>query len=113
MMRISTFGDNEALVHLDNGRSFGRHDFDDMSILAPIRQCCLFRYSTFNRLYSVYLKGLSKLMTESFNNGEKLKMLLIDEHLRALDRRLEIIFEQIDICIKTYKVHRVMIDDGL
>ncbi|CAF0959201.1 unnamed protein product [Adineta steineri] len=113
MMRISAFGINTALVHLDNGRSFGRYDADDLSILAPIRQCCFFRYSTFARLYRVYNKGLSKLVSDSLNTTELLQMILVNEHLIAIDRRLEILFSQIDICIKTYTVQGVMIDDGI
>lgn len=113
MMRIGDLGTNAALVHLDNGRSFGRYDFDDLSILTPIRQCCLFRYSTFARLYRVYRQGLSTLVSRSLKNGEILPQILVDEHLRALDRRLEILFAHLDTCIKTYTVKGVMIDDGI
>ncbi|CAF1261028.1 unnamed protein product [Rotaria sp. Silwood1] len=113
MMRISSFGDNTALLHLDNGRSFGRYDHDDLSILTPIRHCCLFRYSTFARLYRVYRQGLSTLLARSLENGEKLQKILVDEHLIAIDRRLEILFEHLDTCIKTYTVKGVMIDDGI
>jgi len=113
MMRIEEFGANSALIHLDNGRSFGRYNYDDLSILTPIRQCCLFRYSTFARLYRVYRQGLSTLVQRSLENGEKLRQILVDEHLRALDRRLEILFEHLDTCIKTHTVRGVMIDDGI
>lgn len=111
--RFGTFGDNTALIHLDNGRSFGRYDFDDLSILTPIRHCCLFRYSTFSRLYRVYRQGLSILLSRSLEQGEQLPKILIDEHLTAVDRRLEIIFEHLETCIKTYTVKRVMVDDGI
>lgn len=112
-MRIGSFGANTALIHLDNGRSFGRYDSDDLSILAPIRQCCLFRYSTFARLYRVYRQGLSTLLSRSLAAGEQLQRILIDEHLTAVDRRLEILFAHLDTCIKTYTVKGVMIDDGI
>ncbi|CAF2967910.1 unnamed protein product [Rotaria sp. Silwood2] len=113
MMRISSFGSNTALIHLDNGRSFGRYDYDDLSILTPIRHCCLFRYSTFARLYRVYRQGLSTLLSRSLENGEQLQKILVDEHLTAIDRRLEILFGHLDTCIKTYTVKGVMIDDGI
>ncbi|CAF0803825.1 unnamed protein product [Adineta ricciae] len=113
MMRISSFGINTALIHLDNGRSFGRYDTDDLSILAPIRQCCFFRYSTFMRLYNLYQKGLSKLLSTSLNIGENLPKILIEDYLVAVDRRLEILFAQIDSCFQTYTVKEVMIDDGI
>ena len=113
MMRISSFGANTGLVHLDNGRSFGRYDHDELSILTPIRQCCLFRYSTFARLYRVYRQGLSTLLLRSLENGEILRKVLVDEHLKAVDRRLEILFAHLDTCIKTYTVKGVMLDDGI
>jgi len=113
MMRISSFGANSALIHLDNGRSFGRHDFDDLSILSPIRQCCLFRYSTFARLYRVYRQGLSTLVSRSLKLGEKLPLILVDEHLKAIDRRLEILFAHLETCINKYTVKGVMMDDGI
>ena len=113
MMRINSFGRNTALVHLDNGRSFGRYDHDELSILAPIRQCCLFRYSTFARLYRVYRQGLSTLLSRSLETGEQLQKVLVDEHLIAVDRRLEILFEHLDTCIRTHTVKGVMIDDGI
>lgn len=113
MMRISSFGINTALVHLDNGRAFGRYDTDDLSILSPIRQCCFFRYTTFSRLYRVYRDGFSKLVAESLKKGEILETILVDEYLIALDRRLQILFATIDTCIKTYTAAGVMIDDGI
>jgi hypothetical protein len=113
MMRIRSFGANTALIHLDNGRGFGRYDHDELSILTPIRQCCLFRYSTFARLYRVYRQGLSTLLLRSLEKGEQLRKILVDEHLIAIDRRLEILFAHLDTCIRTYTVKGVMIDDGI
>ncbi|XP_037545373.1 extracellular serine/threonine protein kinase FAM20C-like [Nematolebias whitei] len=34
------FGNETFLLHLDNGRAFGRHSQDEPSILAPLTQCC-------------------------------------------------------------------------
>ncbi|XP_010021211.1 PREDICTED: extracellular serine/threonine protein kinase FAM20C-like, partial [Nestor notabilis] len=34
------FGNDTFLLHLDNGRGFGTHSRDELSILAPLRQCC-------------------------------------------------------------------------
>lgn len=113
MMRISAFGLNTGLVYVDNGRSFGRYDFDDLSILAPLTQCCFFRYSTFQRLYHLYRQGLSKLVQQSLQTIEQLQMILVDEHLKALDRRLEILFLHLDNCIQTYSVNQVIVDDGI
>jgi hypothetical protein len=113
MMRISSFGVNTGLIHIDNGRSFGRYDFDDLSILTPIRQCCFFRYSTFIRLYHIYHKGLSKLLGKSLKTYEQLQTILVDEHLNAIDRRLEILFQHLEICFQKYTVKGVILDDGI
>ncbi|CAF2043121.1 unnamed protein product [Rotaria magnacalcarata] len=113
MMRINSLGTNTGLIHLDNGRSFGRYDSDDLSILTPIRQCCFFRYATFMRLYKIYHQGFSKLVADSLDTGETLQTILVEEHLEALDRRLEILFAHLDTCMKKHKVSGVMIDDGI
>ncbi|KFQ40464.1 Extracellular serine/threonine protein kinase FAM20C, partial [Mesitornis unicolor] len=34
------FGNDTFLLHLDNGRGFGTHSRDELSILAPLWQCC-------------------------------------------------------------------------
>ena len=113
MMRISSFGVNTGLIHLDNGRSFGRYDADDLSILSPIRQCCFFRYSTFERLYRVFREGLSKLLAQSLKLHEPLQMILINEHLQAVDRRLKILFEHLEKCFQNYSIQDVLVDDGI
>ena len=113
MMRITSLGLNTGLIHLDNGRSFGRYESDDLSILSPVRQCCFFRSSTFARLYRLSRQGLSKLLAESLRSGEQLPTILIDEHLEAVDRRLETLFAQLERCIRTHGVHGVIIDDGV
>lgn len=40
------FGNNTFPLHLDHGRGFGRPFHDEISILAPILQCCMIRQST-------------------------------------------------------------------
>ncbi|XP_051571104.1 extracellular serine/threonine protein kinase FAM20C-like isoform X2 [Myxocyprinus asiaticus] len=34
------FGNETFIIHLDNGRGFGKHSHDEMSILVPLTQCC-------------------------------------------------------------------------
>ena len=38
------FGNATYPIHLDHGRSFGRASHDEISILAPIYQCCMIRF---------------------------------------------------------------------
>lgn len=40
------FGNDTFLLHLDHGRGFGSHSHDEISILAPLRQCCIIRHTT-------------------------------------------------------------------
>lgn len=43
---FSLFGNETFPIHLDQGRAFGRAKHDEMSILAPLYQCCLVRRTT-------------------------------------------------------------------
>ncbi|XP_030749815.1 extracellular serine/threonine protein CG31145 [Sitophilus oryzae] len=40
------FGNNTFTLHLDHGRGFGKPYHDEVSILAPVLQCCMIRQST-------------------------------------------------------------------
>ncbi|KAE8748471.1 hypothetical protein FOCC_FOCC004766 [Frankliniella occidentalis] len=44
------FGNETFPVHLDHGRGFGQPFHDEMSILAPIIQCCMIRHETLSTL---------------------------------------------------------------
>ncbi|XP_068084523.1 extracellular serine/threonine protein CG31145 isoform X3 [Anabrus simplex] len=44
------FGNDTFPLHLDHGRGFGRPFHDELSILAPVLQCCLLRQSTLTTL---------------------------------------------------------------
>jgi len=37
------FGNDSYPIHLDHGRGFGRATHDEISILAPLYQCCMIR----------------------------------------------------------------------
>lgn len=47
---ITSIYEDAFHMHYDHGRSFGRPFFDDMSILAPLTQCCVIRSSTTKKL---------------------------------------------------------------
>lgn len=44
------FGNDTFPIHLDHGRGFGRPFHDELSILAPVLQCCMLRASTLETL---------------------------------------------------------------
>uniref|UniRef100_A0A8C8GC92 FAM20 C-terminal domain-containing protein n=1 Tax=Oncorhynchus tshawytscha TaxID=74940 RepID=A0A8C8GC92_ONCTS len=98
------FGNDTFLLHLDNGRAFGRHSVDEPSILVPLRQCCRIRRSTLMRLRLLSLPGfrLSDVMRESLSQDplESVAPLLSVQHLSVLDRRLKTILQAVHTCLE-------------
>ncbi|KAM9314882.1 extracellular serine/threonine protein kinase FAM20C-like [Pholidichthys leucotaenia] len=98
------FGNNTFLLHLDNGRAFGRHSKDEPSILAPLEQCCRIRRSTWLRLrlLSSSQYRLSDVMRASLSHDplHKVAPLLSEPHLAALDRRLKTVLQTVSHCMK-------------
>jgi hypothetical protein len=109
--KMTSLGNDTFLLHLDNGRSFGKAYHDEMSILAPLKQCCLLRYSTFERLKYLYMNKLSSLLDASLRS-DPLYPILTDAHLRAVDRRLSVIFYELIECTRRFKTFEVIVDDG-
>lgn len=62
------FGNDTFLIHLDHGRAFGRSKHDEISILAPLYQCCIIRKTTLEKLIkwdNFLTTNLSKLFFTS------------------------------------------------
>uniref|UniRef100_A0AAR2KII0 FAM20 C-terminal domain-containing protein n=1 Tax=Pygocentrus nattereri TaxID=42514 RepID=A0AAR2KII0_PYGNA len=95
------FGNETFIIHLDNGRGFGKHSHDEMSILVPLSQCCRVRRSTYLRLQLLAKEEyqLSSLMEESLLR-DRLVPILIKPHLQALDRRLRLALNVLAECIE-------------
>ncbi|XP_059809177.1 extracellular serine/threonine protein kinase FAM20C-like [Hypanus sabinus] len=106
------FGNDSFLLHLDNGRGFGRHSYDELSILAPLQQCCRIRRSTFLRLQLLATEPyrLSDVVRESLWS-DQLAPILIEPHLSALDRRLLTVLETTRHCIKQQGQLSVVVND--
>ncbi|KAL3054131.1 hypothetical protein OYC64_006461 [Pagothenia borchgrevinki] len=96
------FGNETFLLHLDNGRAFGRHSQDEPTILVPLKQCCSIRRSTLLRLRLLSLPGfrLSDVMRESLAQDPlaPLAPLLSEGNLSALDRRLASVLQAVQTC---------------
>ncbi|KAL2297817.1 hypothetical protein Nmel_016382 [Mimus melanotis] len=109
---FTKFGDDGFLLHLDNARGFGRHSHDEISILAPLSQCCMIKRSTLLRLQLLaepeYL--LSDVMRESLLQ-DPLAPVLTEPHLLALDRRLQLILGAVGKCIDTFGEATVVAND--
>ncbi|XP_069604797.1 pseudokinase FAM20A [Ranitomeya imitator] len=109
---FTRFGDDGFLLHLDNARGFGRHSRDEISILAPLFQCCLVKDDTWQRLnlLAVPEYRLSDVMRESLRS-DPLNAVLAEPHLTALDRRLQKVLEVVQQCVRTYGEEAVLIKD--
>jgi DNA-binding HxlR family transcriptional regulator len=84
-----------------------------MLCLAPVSQCCLFRYSTLVKLWNFYQgpRRLSDLMRDSMAT-DPVAPILLERHLRALDRRVKIILKTVYECVQKKGADNVMIMDG-
>uniref|UniRef100_A0A6Q2Y969 FAM20 C-terminal domain-containing protein n=1 Tax=Esox lucius TaxID=8010 RepID=A0A6Q2Y969_ESOLU len=93
------FGNDTFIIHLDNGRGFGKHSHDELSILVPLSQCC--RRSTHLRLQLLAKEEyqLSHLMEESLVR-DRLHPVLIQPHLEAMDRRLRLVLQVLAVCVE-------------
>ncbi|KAL7857289.1 hypothetical protein SRHO_G00161880 [Serrasalmus rhombeus] len=109
---FTKFGDEGFLLHLDNARGFGRHSHDEMSILAPLTQCCIIKRSTLLRLRLLARPEyrLSDVMRESLGQ-DPLMPILTEPHLQALDRRLGRVLKAMDRCIKKLGEAQVVVTD--
>ncbi|KAL4717970.1 hypothetical protein ACJJTC_013009 [Scirpophaga incertulas] len=94
------FGNETFTLHLDQGRAFGKANHDELSILAPLLQCCLVRHTTLQTLLKFH-NGipLSKYLRESMK-ADPISPILWEPHLEALDRRIVIILDAIRKCVE-------------
>lgn len=102
-------GDN---VFLFSAHRFGTHSRDEISVIAPVYQCCVFRYSMLLKLLSFH-KGpvhLGEALKRSMAT-EAIAPVLIDEHYEAVDRRVNHTLKLVAECVRKYGARRVVIDD--
>ncbi|ESP03996.1 hypothetical protein LOTGIDRAFT_156599 [Lottia gigantea] len=108
------FGNDTFPIHMDHGRAFGKPNKDEMTIIAPVLQCCLIRYSTYMKLVKFYI-GPQKLseVWRHFADSESIAPILLRPHLIAMDRRVTIILQIIEKCLQDNPVDKVIVDDGI
>ncbi|KAJ8245980.1 hypothetical protein GJAV_G00262380 [Gymnothorax javanicus] len=106
------FGNETFIIHLDNGRGFGKHSHDELSILVPLSQCCRVKKSTHLRLQLLAKEEykLSSLMAESLLK-DQLTPILIQPHLEAMDRRLRLVLGVLSDCVEKEGYANVVEDD--
>ncbi|KAL5284680.1 FAM20A family protein [Megaselia abdita] len=98
---FKVFGNDTFTLHLDHGRGFGKPFNDEMSILAPILQCCMIRQSTLETLLKFHNgpSPLSEVMRKKMDH-DPVAPILWEPHLTALDRRIEVILKGVRDCLK-------------
>ncbi|TKC34425.1 hypothetical protein EI555_007766 [Monodon monoceros] len=106
------FGNKTFIIHLDNGRGFGKYSHDELSILVPLQQCCRVRRSTHLRLQLLAKEEykLSLLMAESLRR-DRVAPVLYRPHLEALDRRLRVVLQAVRDCVEKNGLPAVVEDD--
>ncbi|XP_055938171.1 extracellular serine/threonine protein CG31145-like [Argiope bruennichi] len=105
---FTQFGNDSFILHLDQGRGFGRANHDELSILTPLKQCCFLHSSTFHRLVDLQhsdIKLSSQMRCSLFKDA--LFPILSEAHLEALDRRLQIILHTIRECLQKQGMNNV------
>jgi len=97
---LRAFENNSFPIHLDHGRGFGRASHDEISILAPLYQCCMMRQSTLSTLLAYHSgpESLSTAMRDSLKQ-DPIHPILTEPHLLALDRRVAIILQLVRQCL--------------
>lgn len=82
---------------------FGQPDKDEMTILAPLYQCCVIRQRTLKTLLDFHLaddasRRLSRVLKRSIS-FDPVSPVLTEAHLRAIDRRLDRILDVVQTCM--------------
>lgn len=56
LLTFRVFGDEAFPLHIDQGHGFGKPFLDEITILAPMLQCCLIRSTTLKKLLMFVIK---------------------------------------------------------
>ncbi|CAG9861809.1 unnamed protein product [Phyllotreta striolata] len=89
-----TIEDN--VLWLDNGKGLGNPYKHHLDILAPLYQCCMLRKTMYDNLLKLRGGGLLELL----NGIPDVERLITNEHLKAIDERLLLVFATIEYCKK-------------
>lgn len=114
---IKLFGNNTFPLHLDHGRGFGLPRHDELSILEILKQCCLIRVHSVQKLLqfnsgTMNPKGSFPSLSESMRQSLKsdpVDPVLSDANLKAVDRRVFLILSTIRECLNTKPPDQVLI----
>ncbi|XP_071813511.1 extracellular serine/threonine protein kinase FAM20C-like [Apostichopus japonicus] len=98
---LRIFNNFTSTIHYDHGRAFGRYKEDDILALAALKQCCILRNSTYQRLLLLDKDEykLGDVMRESLSL-DPIAPVLYEPHYDALNRRLGIVIKEVKRCIE-------------
>jgi len=99
---------DSIVILLDNGKSFGNPYWDELTILAPLYQCCKIRKRTYERLWT-FVGQLGQSL-KAILDLDQLAPVLSEPHLESLDRRLKTILAAIDVCFDEIGEEKVLIE---
>lgn len=112
--RLEFFKDRmpKSILLLDNGKSFGNPRVDELTILAPLYQCCRVR----RRLYQLMLQyseiNFGALLNDRYLKHDPLYPVLTDAHLESVNRRLRKVLAVLASCMEQHGPDTVLVDDG-
>jgi len=97
---LKPFGNYTYPLHLDHGRGFGKPQHDELSILAPIYQCCMMRLSTLETLLRFHNSkpSLGQSLKKSLDS-DPVKPVLVEDHYDAVDRRVGLVLKIMRECL--------------
>lgn len=98
------------IVLLDNGKGLGNPDIDALDILAPLYQCCVLRFSTWQQLE--LLTGGSLTETISILASDQKEKIITDDNLKAIERRFLKVHATIQMCIGKFGRRKVFVSDN-
>ncbi|GIY00772.1 glycosaminoglycan xylosylkinase [Caerostris extrusa] len=99
---------DSVVILLDNGKSFGNPYWDELTILAPLYQCCRLRRTTYERLWT-FVGHLGQSL-KVLLNSDQLAPVLSQAHYESLDRRLRTVLATIEVCLNENGEEKVLVD---
>ncbi|XP_035212897.1 glycosaminoglycan xylosylkinase-like isoform X2 [Stegodyphus dumicola] len=99
---------DSIVILLDNGKSFGNPYWDELTILAPLYQCCRIRKKTYERLWA-FVGHLGQSL-RNILELDQLSPVLASPHYESLDRRLRTILATIEVCVEENGEEKVLLD---
>ncbi|KAG8193632.1 hypothetical protein JTE90_002890 [Oedothorax gibbosus] len=99
---------DSIVILLDNGKSFGNPYWDELTILAPLYQCCKIRRTTYDRLWT-FVNHLGQSL-QSVLDLDELSPVLSRPHYESLDRRLKAVLSAIEVCLDENGEEKVLIE---